>query len=110
MSKQYSKLADSSDALMIKEAIEKLSNVSLSPDIGDSIAELAKELREARIQREGEIEKMVQGLSTPPPPPAVDVKEIILGLQQANVERPSYQFKVQRDHNGVMIGIQATPF
>ena len=74
MSKQYNKLADSSDALMIKEAIEKLSNVSLSPDIGDSIAELAKELREA------------------------------------NVERPSYQFKVQRDHNGVMIGIQATPF
>jgi hypothetical protein len=107
MNKQYSKIADSSDALMIKEAIEELSNAALGSDIRDSIAQLVNELREARIQRDREIEGLLKAVATPAP--EVDVKGIVLGLQQMKPERPSYQFKIQRDHNGLLVGIQATP-
>lgn len=110
MTTQYKKIADSSDALMIKEAIEKLSNVSIAPDIGDRVGELVEELREARMQREREIEKMVEGMSTPPPP--VDVKgliEQIFKLTNKVEVKPTYTFQIERDGSGRLAGIKATP-
>ena len=111
MTKQYKKVADSSDALMIKEAIEKLSGVTLASDIGDRVGELVNELREARIQREGEIEKMVEGMSTPPPPP-LDVQGLVENLYKLTNKpepKPTYSFKIERNSSGALVGITATP-
>lgn len=110
MTTQYKKVADSSDALMIKEAIERLSNVSLASDIGDRVGELVEELREARMQREREIEKMVEGMSTPPPPLDVEgLIEQIFKLTNKVEVKPTYTFSIERNHSGVLTGITATP-
>jgi len=111
MATQYKKLADSSDALLIKEAIDSLSNVNLTTDIEATIGELVRELREARIQREGEIEKVVQGLSHTPPPP-LDVEglvEKIFKLTNKVEVKPTYTFKIERNGSGTLTGIIATP-
>lgn len=106
MTTQYKKIADSSDALMIKEAIERLSNVSITTDLGDSIAELVKELREARMQRERDCGEAI------PPPPPLDVEglvESIFKLTNKTEVKPTYTFKIERNHSGVLTGITATP-
>jgi (p)ppGpp synthase/HD superfamily hydrolase len=111
MTTQYKKIADSSDALMIKEAIENLSNARLSSEIGESIAELAKELREARMQREEEVQKMVQGLTNKTPPP-IDVEglvEKIFKLTNKTEVKPVYTFQIERDVSGRLSGIKAIP-
>ena len=105
MTTQYKKIADSSDALMIKEAIERLSNVSITTDLGDSVAELVKELREARMQRERDC-----GEATPPPPLDVEgLVESIFKLTNKTEVKPTYTFKIERNHSGVLTGITATP-
>ncbi len=110
MTTQYKKLADSSDALLIKEAIDSLSNVSITTDLEAIIGELVKELREARIQREGETEKVVQGLHTPPPPLDVEgLVEKVFKLTNKVEVRPTYNFSIERNHSGVLTGITATP-
>ena len=110
MATQYKKLADSSDALLIKEAIDSLSNVSITTDLEAIIGELVKELREARIQREGETEKVVQGLHTPPPPLDVEgLVEKVFKLTNKVEVRPTYNFSIERNHSGVLTGITATP-
>ena len=105
MTTQYKKVADSSDALMIKEAIERLSNVSLASDIGDRVGELVEELREARMQRERDC-----GEAIPPPPLDVEgLVESIFKLTNKTEVKPTYTFKIERNHSGVLTGITANP-
>jgi len=108
MTKQYKKIADSSDTLMIKEAIESLSNVSITTDLGDSIAELVKELREARIQRESYCER-AESVAPPPPLDVEGLVESIFKLTNKTEVKPTYTFKIERNHSGVLTGITATP-
>jgi len=123
MTKQYKKLADSSDALLIKEAIDSLSNVSLTTDLGAIIEELVKELREARIQREGELERLVEGIPQPTPldiealgekiaaamPSPADNTEGMIAAMATLTRKPTYNFEIERNHSGVLVGIKATP-
>jgi len=125
MSKQLKKVADSRDALLIKEAIESLSDTSSTTHLGDTIGELVKELREARTQQERGLQELtgaikesngvdlqplvdkIEGLQQKP----LDVVGIIKQVMEMSQKResPSYTFEVERNHSGVLTKIKAIP-
>ena len=110
MAKQYERLAGTEEALLLKEALEKLSNGSLSASLEGKVDMLLNELREARMQREREVELLVENSSQAPPP--VDIPalvETICEMTNKTETKPTYSFKIERNHSGVLTGITATP-
>ena len=101
---RYERIAGTEDAMILREALEKLSKGSLSSELGDKLDMLITELRQARTERQGELAALV--------PPPVDVKglvEKIFSLTNVEKERPSYSFTVKRNSSGILTGIEATP-
>ena len=110
MSKKYEKIAGSEDAMILKEALEKLSKGSLSSDLGDKLDMLLSELREARIQREGEIEAILSmGASKVEMPAPLDVESLVARIYTLTSTKPAYHFTIERDTSGRLKGIVATP-
>jgi hypothetical protein len=108
MAKQYERLAGTEEALLLKEALEKLSNGSLSASLEGKVDMLLNELREARMQREREVELLIENSSQAPPP--VDIPAIVEKIcTMTNKATPTYSFTIERNHSGVLTGIKATP-
>lgn len=109
MTKQYERIAGTEESMILKEALEKLSEGSLSSSLEGKIDMLLNELREARMQREREVEMLIAN-NTPPPPP-LDVQALIekvYTLTNKTETKPEYHFQVERNHSGVLSGITVT--
>lgn len=108
--KKYERIAGTEDAMILKEALEKLSEGSLSSDLGDKLDMLLAELRETRIQREGEIKAILAAGSTRAEMPApLDVESLVAKIYNLTNTKPAYRFTVERDTSGRLKGIVATP-
>ena len=107
--------------LLLKETLEQVTNGSLSDSLGAKLDMLLEEMRQARVQKEGELEQMRQLLSATTRDD-IDVEAIItkvVGLVSIptpdvnsvveKLSSPTYHFEIERSHSGLLTGITATP-
>jgi hypothetical protein len=107
---RYERIAGTEDAMILREALEKLSKGTLSSDLGDKLDMLITELREARIQREGELKTILTtSVKKESLPPALDVESLVAKIYNLTNTKPTYHFSVERDSSGRLKGIRATP-
>lgn len=107
--KKYERIAGSEEALLLKEALEKLSGGSLSSSLEAKLDLLIGELRLNREQRQEAPERPIEVVvEAQPAPPPVDIERLIASMGSAN-SKPTYKFKVERNTNGLLVGITATP-
>lgn len=119
--KKYERIAGSEDTLILKEALERLSEGSLSSSLEGKVDMLLNELREARVQRERELEVIRESVKdnvdieavinrvASIPRETLDVEGLVEKIYNLTNQRPTYKFEVERNHSGVLVGITATP-
>jgi len=122
VTKKYERIAGTEESMILKEALEKLSEGSLSSALEGKMDSLLEELKLARSQKEEEIGQLkelvvaTKGVTGESVDIEATINRVASMHQPLNIdklvervqEKPSYNFKIKRDSSGLLIGIEAT--
>lgn len=117
--------AVASELSMLRVAIEDMvqqqrasqeASMAFSENIASAIASIKLEVSESSSEPL-DVQPIVEALSklTPAPPqeiPQLDVEGLVEKIfQLTNIEKPTptYNFEIERNHSGLLVGIKATP-
>ena len=85
------------ELLLIKETLEKVANGNMSASLEAKIDTLIVTLGEV-------LERPAQA----PTEPAIDIPELVAKVYETTNIKPNYEFKIERNQSGQLVGITAT--
>ena len=123
--KKYERIAGSEDAMILREALDRISQGSLSASLEAKVDSLLEEMGKARDGSENLLERLIEAFSNKSDMPeglmetlsqytssvqtmSADIKNLAekMGVEKST---PTYSFKVERNASGLLVGITATP-
>jgi hypothetical protein len=85
------------ELLLIKETLEKVANGNMSASLEAKIDMLIVAL-----------ERLAERPAQAPTEPAIDIPELVAKVYETTNVKPNYQFKIERNQSGQLVGITAT--
>ena len=96
--KKFERIAGSEDAMLLRDLISKMGDGDMSSSLEAKIDVLIVALGKL-------LERPAQGSTEAP----IDIPELIAKVYESTNNKPTYQFKIERNNSGVLVGITASP-